>query len=78
MLVTLIGNNQVNKIILPKEIIGNYWITDNKDNKLVNIEAKDGKWQVKSTLVTRILEPHSVQISDNSVKLVNPNARNKR
>lgn len=28
MLITLIGKNSINKLILPREVIGNYWLYD--------------------------------------------------
>ena len=46
MLLYLIGQRKINKVVLPKLIIGNYWINFDKKKKLVNIEGKDGKWQV--------------------------------
>ena len=33
---------------LPKEINGNYWLTDNDKKNIVNIEAIDNKWVLKN------------------------------
>ncbi len=33
MLLTLIGKNSLNKLILPKEIMGNYWLCDKDSEK---------------------------------------------
>lgn len=69
MLVVLIGKNSINKITLPQTILGNYWLTDenNKDKKLINIEGKNGKWQVLSNNSVRILDSKFVEISDDSI-----------
>lgn len=51
MLVSLIGKEKIYKLILPSNVRGSYWITDrdgNEEIKLVNIEAVDGKWHIKS------------------------------
>ena len=44
MLLTLIGKETINKLILPKEIMGNYWLCD-KDTgaKLVNVQNVNNK-----------------------------------
>lgn len=46
MLVTLIGHEEMNKIVLPKLIVGNYWLGDEKNNKIINIEGKNGQWEI--------------------------------
>jgi len=59
LLVVLIGEGKMHKIILPKVPSGNYIIHDkyqNTNRQLLEIEAKDGKWQI---------------ISDNDVKVLN-------
>lgn len=51
MLVSLIGKDKIYKLVLPSNVRGSYWITDKEGNeevKLVNIEAVDGKWHIKS------------------------------
>ena len=46
----LISKNEINKINLPKNPVGNYWISskemDNKEKKLINIEGNGKEWQV--------------------------------
>lgn len=52
MLVTLIGEKKVYKLVLPSVVRGSYWITDkseDEEKKLINIEAVEGKWQIKSS-----------------------------
>lgn len=76
LLVSLIGNKSINKIILPKVVIGNYWITDIEDNeekKLVNIESQDNKWQIKSSSYARIIDPKSLRISENGLSIQSSN-----
>lgn len=53
------------RIALPQTPIGNYWITDeNGDNerKLVNIEGKDGKWQIVSNNHAKFVNSSCVKI----------------
>ena len=46
MLITLIGHESINKIVLPKLIVGNYWIGNEKNSKIINIEGKNGQWKI--------------------------------
>lgn len=41
---------------LSKEVSGNYWISNSKRNNLVNIEAIDGKWILKSNIDFKIVK----------------------
>ena len=56
MLVTIIGKNSMNRLVLPKNIIGNYWLGDKKNDRIVNIESINGKWQITSTNEYKIIE----------------------
>ena len=47
MIVSLIRKNTICKLNLPGNIEGNYWLVYNK-HKIINIIAKDGKWQIES------------------------------
>ncbi len=72
MLVTLIGKNSLYKVVLPKIPIGNYWITDNtlgKEKKLVNVEGKDGHWQIKTDANVKVINSNAIDISDDKIKL---------
>ncbi|MGN1326958.1 MAG: FHA domain-containing protein, partial [Clostridia bacterium] len=60
MIVTLIGKNVLNKIKLPQIPIGNYWITDENDKKLVNINGDGESWKIVSNNNVKILKPKSV------------------
>lgn len=43
MQIVLIGKNVLYKLSLPKNVEGNYWLTDNKEKnekKLINVEGK--------------------------------------
>ncbi len=76
MLVTLIGSKSINRIILPKVVIGNYWITeieDNEEKKLVNIESQDGKWKITSNSYARVIDPKSLKIVDYEFSLQGSN-----
>ena len=61
MIVTLIGKDTIYKTRLPKIAMGNYWLTGDNDKKLINIEARDGKWMVNSTSHAKILKPQSIK-----------------
>ena len=59
MQVTLIGKDYINRLVLPQNVAGNYWISDtveNKEIKLVSIEAQDGMWFVGTKNYARIYE----------------------
>ena len=46
MIVALIGKNKMLKTNLPKFTIGNYAINDENGRKIINIESKNGNWQI--------------------------------
>lgn len=72
MLVTLIGRNTINKLRLPKEKIGNYWIYDKEHNKrLINIEAtSDNNWQIRSSDLCKIIAAKNIVYSNTAIKVV--------
>ena len=59
MRVSLIKNGKIYNTNLPLEINGSFWIEDKDKNNLkrnlINVEAKEGKWQLKSNFETRIV-----------------------
>ena len=78
MLVTLIGKNTIHKIALPQTPSGSYWLSDTnseKERKLINIEAKNGKWQIASNHYVKIINSRFINISNNNIKVI-PNAKN--
>ena len=59
MQIALIGKDTLYKLSLPKTVIGNYWLTDqNKKNekKLINVEGKNGKWQLIINERTNVID----------------------
>ena len=70
MIVTLIGKNVLYKTKLPKVAIGNYWITDKNDKKLISIEGNGEEWQVISSNNAKIVRPNSLTASSNISKIV--------
>ncbi len=60
MIVTLIKKSHISTLSLPEKISGRYWLTDYRGNSsiysLMAIEAKDGKWVLKSNRNAKILE----------------------
>ena len=72
MLVTLIGDKKMQSLLLPSVVRGSYWITDkseSQENKLVNIEAVDGKWQIKSGTHTYIKTKNLFDYNENMDKI---------
>lgn len=71
MLVTLIGKDKIHKIALPKNVIGNYWIKeieDEKERKLVNIEGKDGYWQIVTNNNVYTINPRALIIENDQIR----------
>ena len=48
MKVVLMDDTKLVDLILPSEIYGNYWLVNTDKENLVNIEAIDGAWVLKS------------------------------
>ena len=72
MLVTLIGKKNIHKIILPSNPIGNYWITDKTsgvEKKLVNIEGKEGNWQIITNKNVKAINPKALEIKKNGIRI---------
>lgn len=60
MIVTLIGKNVLYKTKLPKDPLGNYWITDEYDKKIINIEGDGKSWKIVSNKNLKIIKPKSL------------------
>ncbi len=74
MLVVLIGEGKMHKIILPQVSSGSYIINDQYENtnkRMLEIESKDGKWQITSDSNAKIVNPKCIQITDEQIKIVN-------
>ena len=44
MRLTLIGKGKMYEIILPKNFVGTYWITDEEERKLVRVDGDSKNW----------------------------------
>ena len=59
MRVSLIKYGKIYNTILPSKIEGSFWIEDkdfnNQRRNLINIEAKNNKWELKSNYETKII-----------------------
>ena len=78
MLVTLIGKDRIFKLQLPQVVKGNYWLSDKTgsiERKLINIEEKNGKWQIVSNNYSQIINPSCIHISDSKIEVVNSDNR---
>lgn len=74
LLVVLIGEGKIHKIILPQVPAGSYIIYDkygNTDKKLLEVESKDGKWQITSDNNAKILNPKCVHITNDKINIIN-------
>lgn len=59
MIVLLIMKNKIVRTRLPKNIYGDYWISDydnGEENKIINIEAENGLWKTKSNSEYQIID----------------------
>ena len=64
----------MHKVILPQVPSGSFMINDKYDNtnrRLVEIESKDGKWQIASDKIARILNPKCVSITNDKIDIIN-------
>ncbi len=60
MKIKLIGKKKIVSLTLPQRVYGNYWITNENNENLINIEAVDGNWMMKSNDEIKIVEDNSV------------------
>lgn len=73
MLVILIGEGKIHKMILPPVPTGNYIINDkyeDENKRLLEIESKDGKWQIISDNQAKILNPIYVDITEEQINVI--------
>lgn len=73
MLITLIGKNSINKLILPREVIGNYWLYDKnyeQPRRLINIESVNNTWQIRTNNRCRIINNKNIVLEENSIKFI--------
>ena len=69
---------------LPTKVAGNYWITDSdrpdSSKNLINVEAEDGKWKIKSDFETKIMsgnmEIESAYLKENGIYFLKINTAN--
>lgn len=69
MIVTLIGKQFLARTKLPQATMGNYWIVDNNEKKLISIEGNKEGWRIISNNNIKILRPKSI-LSVNISKIV--------
>ena len=72
MRIALIGKDKFLKLVLPEVPRGSYWINDNTEEtekKLVNVEGKNGKWQISTNKLVKIINPKAVKITNDDVKI---------
>lgn len=67
MRITLIGKNTLYELSLPKTVEGNYWLTDQNginEKKLINVEGREGKWQLVPNDKTNIIDLKFIETDD--------------
>ena len=74
MRIALIGKNKFLKLDLPEIQLGSYWISDNNgidgtERKLINIEGKNGKWQIITNKVIKNINPNFINITNDNVEI---------
>ena len=84
MIVRLIKKSKMYNFSLPTKVAGNYWLTDDdrsgNNRNLINIEAEDGKWKIKSDFETKVMsgnqEIDSAYLTENSLYFLKINTDN--
>lgn len=67
LVVTLIGKNSIHKVALPEIAVGNYWLSDKSsevEKKLINIEGRNGSWQIVSNSYSKIINPRWIKANN--------------
>ena len=59
LIIKLIKKCDISKTVLPQVAVGNYWIKDQKNRNLINIEGKKGKWVIESNNYVKIISSQS-------------------
>jgi len=60
MKITLMDTKRLVNLILPKDVFGNYWVTNYEKENLVSVEARDKEWFLKSNSDVKILRNGNV------------------
>ena len=64
MIIRLIKKSKIYNFSLPTKISGNYWVTDDDKygniRNLINVEAENGIWKIKSDFETKIMSGNQV------------------
>ena len=84
MIVRLIKKSKIYNFFLPTTVTGNYWLTDDdradNNKNLINVEAENGKWKIKSDFEIKIMsgsqEVDSVYLEENNVYFLKINTEN--
>ncbi len=84
VIIRLIKKTKIYNFSLPTKVTGNYWVTDDdrsgNNRNLINVEAEDGKWKIKSDFETKIMsgnkEIEYAYLTENSLYFLKINTDN--
>ena len=84
MIIRLIKRTKIYNFSLPTKVAGNYWVTDDdrsgNNRNLINVEAENGKWKIKSDFETKIMsgnqEIDSAYLTENNLYFLKINTDN--
>ena len=84
MILRLIKRTKIYNFSLPTKVAGNYWITDDdrsgNNRNLINVEAENDKWKIKSDFETKIMsgnqEIDSAYLIENNLYFLKINTDN--
>ena len=54
MKIMLMDASKLVNLVLPKDVFGNYWIVNDRKDNLVNVEAVDNNWVLKSNSEVKV------------------------
>ena len=73
MQLLLINKNELHKLNLPKIISGVYWIKDDNNEKLINIDGSLGSWIIKSNSDFKLIDINNINIENKDFIISNEN-----
>ncbi len=60
MKVMLMDTTKLVNLVLPREVFGNYWITNAAKDNLISVQAIDGNWVIKSNSEVKLIKAGNI------------------